>query len=197
MKNLLIAMSLLFATTLSAQNPNLPYADISETPRDYTIGNFATRMVDGLGFRFYWATEGLTDENVAYRNSKETRPIEETVDHILNLTTILNNAVKKSPTEFPVDIEGLDFSQKRAIILDNIEDASIILAKSTAADFENYDMTFVYPDGNSVSHSFWYLINGPIEDAVWHTGQIAMMRRAAGNPFDSKVSVLQGTYKKD
>lgn len=197
MKNLLIAAFLFGSLTLSAQESGLPYADISETPEEYTIGNFASRMVDGLGFRFYWATEGLTSENVAYRQSEETRSIEETIDHIVNLTTILKNAVMKSPTRFPIDIAGLDFAQKRAVILDNIEDASIILAGSEPSDFEEYEMTFVYPDGNSVSYPFWNLINGPIEDAVWHTGQVAMMRRAAGNPFDGKVSVLQGTYKKD
>ncbi len=197
MKNLLFAMSLLFSTALSAQNSGLPYADISETPEDYTIGNFASRMVDGLGFRFYWATEGLTSENVAYRPSEETRSIEETIDHIVNLTTILKNAVMKSPTRFPIDITGLDFAQKRAVILDNIEDASIILAGSEPSDFKEYEMTFVYPDGNSVSYPFWNLINGPIEDAVWHTGQVVSMRRAAGNPFDGNVSVLEGNYKKD
>ncbi|MEQ9301587.1 MAG: hypothetical protein RIF33_23615 [Cyclobacteriaceae bacterium] len=197
MKNLLIAMSLLLSTALSAQNSNLPYADISETPKDYNIGNFASRMVDGLGFRFYWATEGLTAENVAYRPSAEARSIEETIDHIVSLTTILKNAVMKRPTTFPIDLDGPDFWEKRAMILDNIEDSSGILADSESADFEDYEMTFVYPDGNSVTYPFWNLINGPIEDAVWHTGQVVSLRRSAGNPFDGKVSVLQGIYKKD
>lgn len=197
MKNLLITACLLSSLTLSAQESGLPYADISETPEEFTIGNFASRMVDGLGFRFYWATEKLTAENIAYRPSEEARSIEETIDHIVSLTTILKNAVMKRPTTFPIDLEGPDFWDKRAMILDNIEDASAILANSEPADFEEYEMTFVYPDGNSVTHPFWNLINGPIEDAVWHTGQVVSMRRAAGNPFDGKVSVLRGSYKKD
>ncbi len=197
MKYLILLLSMTVSTVLSAQDKGLPYSDITETPSEYTIGTFASRMVDGLGFRFYWATEGLTEENVAYRNSEETRSIEETIDHIVGLTTILKNAVMKRPTTFPVDLEGLDFNQKRAVILDNIEDSSIILAKSTEADFDAYEMIFARPDGSSTTYPFWNLINGPIEDAIWHTGQVVMMRRLAGNPFDGNVSVLQGTYRKD
>lgn len=40
---------------------------------------------------------------------------------------------------------------------------------------------------------FWYLINGPIADALTHVGQISSWRRMAGNPQPKGVSVLWGT----
>ena len=38
----------------------LPYYQIPEPSTEYTAGTSASRMVDGLGFRFFWATEGLS-----------------------------------------------------------------------------------------------------------------------------------------
>ena len=39
---------------------------------------------------------------------------------------------------------------------------------------------------------FWNIINGPIADALWHCGQVVMLRRASGNPFNAKVNVFKG-----
>ena len=43
---------------------------------------------------------------------------------------------------------------------------------------------------------FYNIINGPIADAIWHTGQLAVFRRASGNPINSKVNHFLGTVKK-
>jgi len=39
---------------------------------------------------------------------------------------------------------------------------------------------------------FWNVINGPISDAIWHTGQVVSFRRTSGNPFPKGVNVLTG-----
>ena len=39
---------------------------------------------------------------------------------------------------------------------------------------------------------FWNHLNGPIADALWHSGQIVSNRRASGNPLNSKVNVFIG-----
>ena len=46
----------IFTTTMNAQE--LPYYEIPKETNKYTAGSVASRMVDGLGFRYYWATEG-------------------------------------------------------------------------------------------------------------------------------------------
>ena len=43
-------------------------------------------MIDGLGFRYYWATHGLRPEDLNYKPSETNRTIEETIDHIYNLS---------------------------------------------------------------------------------------------------------------
>ena len=74
------------------------YHEIPPYPTSYTAANVAARMVDGLGFRYYWATEGLTETDLSYKPSQEARTTLETLEHILGLTTVLNNAVKKHST---------------------------------------------------------------------------------------------------
>ena len=37
------------------------------------------------------------------------------------------------------------------------------------------------------------LINGPIADAIWHSGQVASFRRSSGNPINSKINQFSGT----
>ena len=44
---------------------------------------------------------------------------------------------------------------------------------------------------------FWNQLNGPIEDAVWHSGQIVVFRRASGNPISKKISVSTGKVRED
>jgi len=46
-----------------------------------------------------------------------------------------------------------------------------------------------------VSIPFFNIINGPIADAIWHTGQVASFRRSSGNPISSKLNHFKGTVK--
>ena len=47
----------------------LPFKSIPEYPDNYKSGNIIQRMIQGLGYRYYWATEGLTDKDLKYRPS--------------------------------------------------------------------------------------------------------------------------------
>ncbi|MBL4904447.1 MAG: hypothetical protein JKZ00_00090, partial [Flavobacteriaceae bacterium] len=55
------------------------YYEIPPAPKEYTAGTVASRMVDGLGFRYYWATEGLTEKDLAFRPNSEARTTLETI----------------------------------------------------------------------------------------------------------------------
>ena len=171
------------------------YYQLEDYPNGYTSGLVAARLVDGLGYRFYWATDSLTAENLRYAPGEDARSIEETVDHIYNLVVILRNALEEKPTEFPINIGDQDYDQKRATILDNIQVASGILQKSSDDDFQRYQMVFQSSDGSKTTYPFWNLLNGPIADALWHTGQIVSFRRSAGNPFTTKASMLRGKVR--
>jgi hypothetical protein len=54
----------------------------------------------------------------------------------------------------------------------------------------------IFKSNNGISeYPFWNNLNGPIADAIWHTGQVVLLRRSSGNPFNSKVSVLSGKLR--
>lgn len=72
-----------------------------------------------------------------------------------------------------------------------VKRSSEILKTSTNSDLKKFNLIFKSAT-NTTEYPFWNQINGPIEDAVWHAGQIVSLRRSAGNPFDSKVSLLSG-----
>ncbi len=168
---------------MNAQDKNLPYYEIPEAPKEYKAGTTVSRMVDGLGFRYYWATEGLTEKDLAFKPNEEARTSEQTIDHILGLSQVILNAVLIEPNGKPQP--KMTFEEKRKNTLINLQKASEILRESD--DLSQYKMIF-----GETEHSFWRLINGPISDALWHVGQVVTFRRSSGNPFPKGVSVLQG-----
>ena len=148
-------------------------------------------MIDGLGFRYYWATEGLRDEDLVFKPSEEGRTTAETIDHIYGLTkTIINSALKKP--NVPTEEAEMTFAEKRAKTLNLLKQAADIFRKSD--DLSEFTMIFVRGE-NTTEYPFWNQINGPISDALWHVGQVITHRRTSGNPFNSKVSVLQGKVR--
>ncbi len=194
MKHLTIfLLSFYFIPFANAQEPNTEdyYYQIPDAPTEYTTTNVVARMVDGLGFRYYWASEGLGEEDLAYKPSEKARTIDETLDHILSLSAVIINSVTSTPNIRPVDIVELTYEEKRAKTLDNIKRSSEILKKSSAKDLERFNLVFQSPK-NTSEYPFWNQINGPISDAIWHSGQVVSLRRSAGNPFDSKISLLSG-----
>ncbi len=55
----------------------------------------------------------------------------------------------------------------------------------------SYDIVFETQSGEK-KFPFWHTLNGPISDALYHTGQLVVFRRASGNPMNPKVSVFMG-----
>ncbi|MEP5614347.1 MAG: hypothetical protein ABJP45_19000 [Cyclobacteriaceae bacterium] len=171
------------------------YYQIPESPESYSAGTVAARVVDGLGFRYFHATVGLTKENLSFKPSEEARTMNETLDHILGLTRTTLNAVLRQPTDFSIEQPVLTFEEKRLKTLENIRRTSEILKISSADDMESYLVIFLSGNGNRSEFPFWNQLNGPIADAVWHVGQVVTFRRSAGNPFNSNVSVLSGRVR--
>jgi hypothetical protein len=200
MKSILTIFSFcLVITNISANQTvkcdTLPYAQITDYPAQYTAENVVARMIDGVGFRFYWATEGLRPEDLTFRPTKEARTSEETIDHILGLSVVILNALEnKINTKSGEETSSLSFVVKRQKTLENLKTASDIL-KSGKQSLENSKIVFKNGD-KTTELPFWNEINGPISDALWHIGQVVTFRRSSGNPFSSKVSVLTGTVKK-
>lgn len=196
MKNTASLLISLISFTLIAQetmNDSLPYATIPEAPESYTAGTVVSRMVDGLGFRYYWATEGLRGKDMDYKPSNEGRTIAETINHLYNLSRTILNSAKKLPNDRTVSQGKPDKGDLRKLTLLNLQEASALFKE--ANDLSEHSVIFISPKGIS-EFPFWNNINGPIEDAIWHAGQVVVMRRSAGNPIDPKVNVFLGRLNK-
>jgi hypothetical protein len=187
---LIIYMNL-FMSQAQEHYEALPYFQIPEAPEAYSQGAIAARMVDGLGFRYYWATEGLSPEDLAFRPSPEARTSQETIDHILGLSTvILNSALHK--TNEGNDFKDLSFYEKRKLTLNNLKTAADIFRESN--DLAEFTVVFKGKNGTN-TFPFWNQINGPISDAIWHCGQVVSFRRSSGNPYNSNASVFMGRLR--
>lgn len=191
-------MALFFITVMNAQEKypqDLPYYQIPDYPDSYTAGTVVARMIDGLGFRYYWATEGLRPEDLAYKPSESNRTIDETLDHLYNLSRVVyNSAVKEINDRTQPSEEVLSFQEKRKRTLLNFKKASEIFI--TVKDLNEHLVIFKSKSG-TFENPFWNQINGPIEDAIWHSGQIVALRRASGNPIDPKVNVFRGNRRSE
>lgn len=186
---LTIGILISFNLTATPVYDSLPYREIPDYPNSYTPETVAARMIDGLGFRYYWATEGLRSKDLAFKPMPDARTTEETIDHILSLTNMITQAVDKNNVA-PKDIAQLNFEAKRKKTLENLKKVSDLL-KSGTIQLENCFITLNRGD-KKTTLPFWNQINGPIEDAVWHVGQVVSFRRSSGNPFNGKASVLTG-----
>lgn len=172
---------------------NLPYYQIPDYPESFSAGAVAARVVDGLGFRYYWATQGLTEKDLEFKPSPDARTTDETIDHIYGLSRTIVNAVQSKPN-LPGEKEEITFDEKRRLTLINFEKTSQILKTDGSDQMENYQMIF-QRNGNSSEFPFWNTLNGPIADAIYHTGQVVSFRRSSGNPIDSRVGVLVGKLR--
>lgn len=190
-----ICVSLCMSAALSQNKTDLPYYEIPDYPQSYTPGAVAARVIDGLGFRYYWATEGLRPEDLKYKPQGpadgEPRTTEETLQHIYSLTNTILNTTKKLPNVSGSLNTKLPFEELRKKTLENIKTAADILR--TAKDSEVAGMKVVFKsDTGTREFPFWNILNGPVDDALWHVGQVITFRRSSGNPYNNKASVFTG-----
>lgn len=179
-------------TLLAQTSSDDYYYEIPDYPNSYTPETVAARIVDGLGFRYYWGSADLTDSDLLYKPNDSARNIKETLEHIYVLTQILADAVNEKTFE-GVEMEGMNYTQIRKATLDNIEAASKKLILCEHGSLEKFDMIFA---SSGSEFPFWNLLNGPIADAINHVGQVISFRRTNGNPYNQNLSVLRGSVVK-
>ncbi len=202
MKLILLLAATLIVNLVNGQNKpikealdgKLPYSEIPAIAEKYTAGNVVSRLIDGLGFRFYWATDGLRDEDLTFKPDKETRSTLETIEHIYEMSVLIKNATTQT-VNTPDQSPRIPFNEMQKVTLENFNVASTILRRSSDEDLNRYTLKFKQGE-KLIEYPFWNHINGPISDCLWHTGQVVSFRRLSGNPFSDKVNLLSGTIIK-
>lgn len=171
------------------------YYQIPDYPESYSAATVAARMVDGLGFRYFWATEGLRPDDLAYTPGNNGSNAKEVIVHIYGLALCVKNAALGLPnTQNSSDTEKMTFEELREGTLESLKKASEVLKRIENGEVEDCKVIFQRGDKKS-EYPFWNLLNGMLSDAIYHTGQIVSYRRSAGNPVNSKVSVFRGKLR--
>ncbi|MEQ9148653.1 MAG: hypothetical protein RLP13_10285 [Cytophagales bacterium] len=140
------------AQTMSENDLNF-FKEIPEYEGQYNSGKISARMIDGLGFRFYWATEDLSAKDMTYRPSEEIRSIGETIQHIYEMSYSLMNVVNLKAQIDP-GLTMPDMQRKQTLL--NLKLIRDKLISSSDKDFEAYNR--IRSNGNTIP--FWKYING-------------------------------------
>ncbi len=176
--------------------PELPYHQIPDYPEKVTAGTTIGRTLDGLGYRYYWATKDLTEKDLAFEPGNEGRPAKDVLEHLLGLSDMIANTAQKLPNIRPRPEIALTWEAQRTMTLNNIKKASDIFKASS--DEEIAAMKIIFQRrGEQNAVPIWHLFNGPIDDAISHVGQITSYRRSAGNPINPFVNVFMGKTKEN
>jgi len=137
-------------------------------PAEVSASNAIARLIDGLGYRLYWALCGLTEEECQYTICDGAPSIRDILRHILGLVNWVHRHVY-----------GEQMTRKPSIIDQGI-DTLLALEKLRQTFLEMTDAELAgYKLRNM---SFWNYINMPLSDALHHVGQVSILRRGAGNP---------------
>ena len=144
------------------------YYRIPVYPDHLSGTSMLARMLDGLGFRFYWATEGLRAEDYDFRPAKDTMSIRELVTHVWSLMNWVSGAALSTPHEEPKDC--LAAREGTLKIIQALRETMLAMSDEDLGKLRIRDKPF------------WNIVNGPFSDALTHTGQINSFRRLAGNP---------------
>lgn len=168
---------------------HLPFYQIPEYPVSFSAPNVLARTIDGLGYRYYWATEELTEIDLAYKPSEDGRSAAETLDHLHGLSLFIANSISGKPNIRPRPAAPEPWLDIRKETLDNLKMASDLLKEMEDIDA----LKIQFQRGENISEmSLWHLFNGPLADALYHVGQIVVFRRSAGNPMHPGVNVFMG-----
>lgn len=172
----------------SSAQSELLYKEIPSYPANYTQSTVISRMIDGLGYRYYWATENLRALDLDFKPDTLARSTFETMEHIYGLSFMILNASKNQVNHRrdPVQMTANDL---RLATLYNLKSASAAMA--LVENLEELNILFEGSTGRKAL-PFWYVLNGPLADAIYHTGQMVSFRRTSGNPMNPKVNVFMG-----
>ena len=70
------------------------FSDISDTPETISASHILAHNIRAIGFRYFWATQDLTAQDLGFRPSEGARSTQETLEHLYGLATMIASAVE-------------------------------------------------------------------------------------------------------
>jgi hypothetical protein len=165
---------------------NLPFRTIPTAPVETTHGAVIARLVDGIGFRYYWATDGLAGAELAFRPAADCMSLGELLEHIhqlLSWVAISIGASQGSAGGEP-DADPMALRSRTLLLASGLREAFLHM---TDQDLVRVSIRTSRGD----SFPFWNFLNGPLADSLTHIGQIISWRRISGKP-STTADVFRG-----
>ncbi len=144
----------------------MPFYCVTGYPEKVNAPNIIVRMVDGLGFRFAWATEGLDEADYAFAPGEGCNSLGWMVRHIWGLTNWIHMHVIGGQSARP---ESLCAQRNHALEM-------LWGLRNHFARMTDEELAAIRVG----EHPFWHMINGPMSDALTHVGQIRYVRVLMG-----------------
>lgn len=165
---------------------SLPYTKIPDYPKQYTASSILIRLLDGLGFRYRWATEGLTESDYMFRPSPDSMSVKELLSHINYLVNMVDYCFGGEKPRAPADtsLHGIRFATLSKVL--SIRTKLVNMSPSQLQSCKYHSDTI------EADFPIWNIVNGPICDALTHVGQLNSWRRLNGNPVQA-ANVFLGT----
>ena len=186
MKIVIIFTLFINTTYLETQEKNYFY-QIKEFEENYSQNAILSRFLHSVGFRYFWATEGLNDRDLKYKPSDSGINSRETLEHIYGLSIMINNGLSNKPIVRSKSYPDLSFDNLRKNTLDNLKNSIDLVENFSKSDFEDNKIIF-----GDLKFDLFNLFHGPISDSLYHIGQIVVFRRASGNPIPRGVNHFMG-----
>ena len=67
-----LLLFLILSFYMKGQNNNLPFFEISSEKNQYTSANIIYRLIEGVGYRYYWASKDLKKKDLDYKPSSSS-----------------------------------------------------------------------------------------------------------------------------
>ncbi len=161
------------------------FKELPKHPEQISGTTVLQRMVDGLGFRYRVAVTGLSKEQLSFQPTKDNWNLGQLLHHIYRLCVWTSKSFK---LDFEVQHEFAEVEEYEEATLALLTELSKHLAAMTEDELAKVEIHLKRTDSHM---PFWYIINGPLADALTHVGQIVSWRRMAGNPV-TRVSGFTG-----
>lgn len=168
----------------------LPYYKLPDPPEKMNAASLLIRFVDTLGFRYRWATEGLHEKDMEFQPCDSSMTLGDLMEHLYSLIAVTDTFITGMEHERGA---SMSLKERRKTTLE-----ILVALREKLHDLEDDYLEkrrWFVPWGGK-EYPIWFLINGPLSDALTHVGQVASWRRINGNPILG-ANVFFGTPPKD
>jgi hypothetical protein len=155
----------------------LPYYKLPDPPEEMNAANLLIRLVDTLGFRYRWATEGLREVNMEFQPCDSSMTLGDLMEHLYNLIAVTDTF-----------ITGQEHGRGASMTLEERRKTTLDILVSLREKLHHLNDDYLekrrwFVPWGGKEYPIWFLINGPLSDALTHVGQVASWRRINGNPI--------------